>query len=336
MPDATLVATVATDLAPDALHLTTPIWVSPCGGFVGYPSTDAIVILAAADLTEVRRVAFPEDDMLRFAPRDGGEEPEGIQCGAVGPGGAIVAFVTHDRVAIGGDGAGWRDLSLLATEDELATGAVTDEDARWLGEPDGVAFDRGGRLWVAGTVAEGRARLTCLDAASAAIVATADLPDEYPDPVYVTLLAAARGVGVSIACGQDGCAVSEVRGDGAAVTVVDAVRFDGAACNLLGWAPDGARVVAGFDFVQRIDADGEDVETNREAAGSPAGAVAGSIVLRRLDADRAALHDAATLAPLAEVAIVGSQLYPLADGVVTLGDGDGDAWGTLRRYLVTP
>ena len=49
-----------------------------------------------------------------------------------------------------------------------------------------------------------------------------------------------------------------------------------------------------------------------------------------------ALHDAATLAPLAEVAIAGSQLYPLADGVVTLGDGDGDAWGTLRRYLVTP
>jgi hypothetical protein len=334
MPELELVTTVATDLAADACHLTTPIWISACGRFVGYPADGAIVVLEADGLTEVRRVALPDGDVLRSQPRDQDESVEGIQCGAIGPGGTVVAFATDERIAIGGDGADWRVLSILATEDELASGAVDDEDVRWLGAADGLAFDHAGGLWLAGTHIEGRERITRIDAATATIVASADLADSYPDPVYVTVLPAPRGIGISIACGQDGCAVSEVRLDGDAITVLDAVRFEGPSNNLLGWAPDGTRIVARFDALERIAPDGPAAVATVEAAGTPAGAVVGPVVIRQTAASTATLHDATTLAPLATTTIAGAQLYPLADGLLTLGDGDG--WGTFRRYRLAP
>lgn len=330
--DLGLIDARATDIASDARHLPEVVWVAPCGRFAAYPTEAAIVVLEilGGGFAEVRRVPLPAATALRHrAP--GRQRAEGIQCGALGPGGAVIAIATHAQVLIA-SGDGWRGLSLSATLDELEAGDVDDEDARWLGEPDAIGFDRGGGLWLAATHVEGRERLTRIDARTAGIVATAELGDEggFPDPVHVTLVPGARGVGVTIACGQDGAAAIDAGLVDEEIVVVPAVPFGDPPVHHLGWAADGARVVATWERVWRIAAEGTARLAEAAGARDLTGVLAGGTIALSTDAGGLVLIDAMSLAPCGQARVHGTILYAVHDGILSVGWGLD--WGHLWLY----
>ncbi|MCE9578691.1 MAG: hypothetical protein K8W52_36540 [Deltaproteobacteria bacterium] len=335
MLDLVLIDARGTDLASDARHLREAFWVSPCGELVAYPTETAIVILAITDagFVEQRRVPLPPGCALRHLGRGFSQRAEGIQCGALGPGGAMIALATHAQVLIeaGGD---WQALSLSASQGELEAGVIDDEDARWLGEPDAIGFDRAGGLWLAATHIEGLERLTRIDPAQAAIVATADLGEGggYPDPVHVALVPGAHGVGVTIACGQDGCEVSDVMFVDGAIAVVPAVPFGAAPVNHLGWAPDGARVIATWERLIRVAADGPTRFADAPGGRDLAGVVTGDAIALPAEPGMVALFDAETLAPRGVASARGTILHAVRGGLLIAGWGLD--WGQLWLYRV--
>jgi len=331
--DLVLIDARGTDLASDARHLPEAIWVSPCGEFAAYPTETAIVILAITDggLVEQRRVPLPPGCALRHLGRGFNQRAEGIQCGAIGPGGAMIALATHAQVLIE-TGGGWQALSLSASLDELEAGVVDDEDARWLGEPDAIGFDRAGGLWLAATYIEGLERLTRIDPAQVAIVATADLGEGggYPDPVHVALVPGAHGVGVTIACGQDGSAVTDLLFVDGAIAVAPAVLFGAAPANHLGWALDGARVIATWERLIRVAADGPTRFADAPGGRDITGVVTGDTIALPGEAGTIALFDAATLARCGVASARGTILHAVRGGLLIAGWGLD--WGQLWLY----
>lgn len=310
------------------------LWVSPCGEFVALPVDGGVAVLGIDGDRLVERARFALPDGL--APPDeapGYDERGGLLAGAVSTGGRAIAVASTSAITVV-DATGARELSVLTTEEELASGAVDDEDARWLGDPDALAFDHGGALWTAGTHIDGIEKLTRIDAAAMTITGSVEL-ESYPEPAWLELAAAPDGgIAASVGCGQDGAAAHSVRWADGAATLVPAIRFSGAPARLVGWAPeDNARIVLGWSEILRVAPDRPDV-LDRGHGGDLVGAVVGRHVVVA-DPPGEAGHLAVRVVRTADLAEVGaarlhgSFIWALAgDRLLSVGGEPGDrrAW----------